>query len=80
MISPKELEELANLYDQAAHSLDPTDLRADQALNEFNTKVERLYISFRGPGMSPRAFQRAVISQCKAFLRESNKKRPRRRG
>jgi hypothetical protein len=71
MISPKELEELANLYDQAAHSLDPTDPRAMQALDEFEAKLERLYISFRGPGMSPRDFRRAVISQCKAFLRKN---------
>jgi len=73
MISPNELEELANLYDQAAQSLNPTDPRAMQALDEFEAKLERLYLSFRGPGTRPRDFKRAVISQCKASSRKTNR-------
>ena len=67
MISPKDLEELANLYDEGAQSLDPLDPRSLQALDEFEKKVEHLFVFFPG-----RKQRRIVIGQCKAFLKKNN--------
>jgi len=77
MISPTELEELANLYDLGAHSLDPTDARAMQALDEFEAKLERLFISFTSEKpITFRDFRRAVIGQMQSVPQEEQIKPP----
>jgi hypothetical protein len=72
MISPKDLEELANLYDEGAQSLDPLDPRAIQALDEFEKKVEHLFVFFPSRKQTAfREYRRLVIGQCKAFLKKN---------
>lgn len=72
MISPKDLEELANLYNEGAQSLDPVDPRAMQALDEFERKVEHHFVFFQSRKQTAfREFRRIVIGQCKAFLKKN---------
>ena len=72
MISPKDLEELAILYDEGAQSLDPMDPRAMQALDEFDAKLESHFIFFESRKQTAfREFRRVVIGQCKAFLKKN---------
>ncbi len=70
MIPSESIEELAELYDQFAHALDPFSEQRDKAEDAFFLLLEKLRLT-HAPTTDAREFRREAVRQCKLFLRKN---------
>lgn len=70
MIPKETLERLAGLYDRHAHAFDPFHPDAERAEREFLHLLDQLRMA-EAPATTARDFRRAVIGQCKQFLKKN---------
>jgi hypothetical protein len=67
MISRAEWQQLAELYDRGANSLDPFDTEAGKAMDEFLRQVNALYAREDPSSIRFQEFKSGVIRQCKSL-------------
>lgn len=70
MIQPATLARLAALYDRHANALDPLSDETEQAEHEFLQSLDTLHQT-EAPDSDRGEFRRAVIRQCKDWLKKN---------
>ena len=70
MIPSESIKELAELYDQFAHALDPFSEQRDKAEDAFFLLLEKLRLT-HAPMSDAREFRREAVRQCKLFLKKN---------
>lgn len=70
MIPPKEVEDLANLYDRFANTLDPFSDDRDRAEENFYKKLTFLHCAHAYNTDFPE-FRREAVRQCKLYLKKN---------
>ncbi len=70
MIPAENIKELAELYDQFAHALDPFSEQRDKAEDAFYVLMEKLKFT-HAPTSDAREFRREAVRQCKLFLKKN---------
>jgi len=70
------VDKLAPLYDKYVNSLDPYCPDSRRAGTTFESEIRDLYDSIKGFGIKVTFddFRRKIVSECKEFLKRSDKK------